>query len=533
VKLRIAAASLATLSLGLGMSSQVTASADPGDAGPTSATTAAEADQALTDAQAVVDNNPATGPTDGRDATMVLRDLIMARASMTDTERAAADRILGRPSQSGDEDYYGAGNERPRHCGPNVCVHYALNGPERLMGASRVDDSGVNGVPDYVERVLTTTEHVHDTYVAAGYRQPKSDGTRGGGSGLTDVYLAQIGNKNLYGYCTSEDNAPSGGPWDLAAYCVLDNDYKPEEFPTNTPTQNMQVTAAHEYFHAVQYAYDAYEDTWFMEATATWAEDELYDNVNDNWNYLDRGQMAQPTRPLDSSAGLGVYGNWVFFRYLTEKYSDTAGGLPVLVRSMWRRADGTAGAQDQYSLQAVRNTVAAEGGSLSTQYARFADGNRRPGRTYDEGSAYPASPLRLGTSKLSSGKPRSAWKSATLDHLTSSTARFKPKSLSSKKWRLKVQVDLADKARGSLAVVSTYLKSGSVSTKFVPLSKRGNGSLRTPFSSGTVSKVEVTLVNASTRFRSCWTDGTQPQYSCLGVPRDENLTQKVRGTATR
>ena len=73
---------------------------------------------------------------------------------------------------------------------------------------------------------------------------------------------------------------------------MLDNDYSRREFPTNTPLENMHVTAAHEYFHAVQFAYDFFEDGWFMEATATWAEDELFDTVNDNVNYLPIGQLV-------------------------------------------------------------------------------------------------------------------------------------------------------------------------------------------------------------------------------------------------
>ena len=46
------------------------------------------------------------------------------------------------------------------------------------------------------------------------------------------------------------------------------------------------MTAAHEFFHAVQFAYDAADDQWFMESTATWMEDEIYDDVNDNLQYL-------------------------------------------------------------------------------------------------------------------------------------------------------------------------------------------------------------------------------------------------------
>lgn len=53
---------------------------------------------------------------------------------------------------------------------------------------------------------------------------------------------------------------PNGGPYDVSAYCVVDNDYAVEEFGVrNTPLENLQVTVAHEYFHAVQFAYDFYE----------------------------------------------------------------------------------------------------------------------------------------------------------------------------------------------------------------------------------------------------------------------------------
>ena len=69
-----------------------------------------------------------------------------------------------------------------------------------------------------------------------------------------------------------------------SAYCVVDNNFTAAQFfqGTYAPLENLQVTAAHEFFHAVQFAYDAVDDQWFMESTATWMEDEIYDDVNDN-----------------------------------------------------------------------------------------------------------------------------------------------------------------------------------------------------------------------------------------------------------
>ena len=135
-----------------------------------------------------------------------------------------------------------------------------------------------------------------------------------------DVYLADIGNDGLYGYCATDDDIPVNGPQDTWGYCVLDNDYSKGEFPTNTPKENLQVTAAHEYFHAVQFGYDISEDGWVMEATATWAEDELYDGVNDNVQYLRSGPMSLPHKSLDQFFQSYHYGAWIFFRYLTERF---------------------------------------------------------------------------------------------------------------------------------------------------------------------------------------------------------------------
>ena len=77
--------------------------------------------------------------------------------------------------------------------------------------------------------------------------------------------------------------------------------------------QSAQVTAAHEFFHAIQFAYDYGEDAWMLEATATWMEERVFDKVNDNRQYLPAGQVADPMtsarllqlRPAASSTATG------------------------------------------------------------------------------------------------------------------------------------------------------------------------------------------------------------------------------------
>ena len=337
----------------------------------------------------------------------------------------------------------------------------------------------------------------------------------------TDIYLADIGPQALYGYCTSDEPLPSDR-FDAWAYCVLDNDYAADEFPTGTPTQNMRVTAAHEYFHAVQFGYDAFEDGWFMEATATWAEDELFDDIDDNLQYLSAGPLGKPWAPLDWFGGSHHYGDWIWFRYLSERFPTAAGGMPTIVRNIWRRADAVPGAADAYSLQAVSQELASRNTSLGRVFAQFADANRRSRKTYDEGAAnrYPSAPLAWAPITLSPTRNATTWASVRLDHLTSATARFVPsRAMTANTWQLKVEVDMAPQTRGSQAVVTVYKRGGATSTSFLNLNGRGDGAKRVPFDHDRVSSVELTVVNASAR-TTCWQDMNSP-FSCLGVPRDD------------
>jgi hypothetical protein len=535
----IAATAALGLALTLGVAGTAGATEAPGRSDRAQATTAGagEARQALDAARDVLSGR-SPGDTSGREATMVLRDLFARQGELAGADRAAAEAILARPTAPGGDGLvaYSVAEAAPV-CGPNVCVHYV---PTSLDAPDLTDTSPTNAVPDYVDRVLEAMEQVHTTYVAAGYRAPKPDGTAGGDT-KTDVYLADIGGQGLYGYCTSDEEVVQDR-YDYWAYCVLDDDYSAAEFPTNTPLENMQVTAAHEYFHAVQFAYDAFEDAWFMEATATWAEDEVYDGVDDNLNYLDTGQLGTPSAgneaagpqvPLDGAFGMNVYGNWIFFRYLTERFPAESGGMPSLVLQMWRNADSTGGvAADQYSLQAVRNAVQQVGPDFGKVYADFADANRRPRSVYDEGAAnaYPAAPV-WGRATLTAKRPR-AIGTVQLSHLTSATALIKPgRGIRGKGWKLRVKLDMASRSSGSRAVVTTYLKNGRTSTKHLSLNAKGVGAKAVPFDGRKVRQVEVTMVNASTR-TTCWQDEESP-YSCLGIPTDDGLNQEITVVAAR
>lgn len=453
--------------------------------------------------------------TTGRDATMALRDLRLLYPALSAAGKAQADRFLARPDE-GAGDPQGDGYTVPEAtpvCGDHVCIHYVTSTEDSIPNIGL--DANANGVPDYVDFALATMEDVHQTYVGAGYRPPKADGGLGT-SALTDVYLANVGDDGLYGYCTSDQDYVSG-VYDIWAYCVLDNDYSASEFPTNTPSENFQVTAAHEYFHAVQFGYDFAEDAWFMEATATWAEDELYDAVNDNVAYLPAGQLGEPLNPLDWFSGAIHYGNWIFFRYLTERFPAQAGGLPVLVRAMWNKADSAGSAPDLYSTQAIKSALAAKSLTFTKAFAQFTAVNRFSRKFYDEGraNAYPQAPI--GSSVTLGKGQASTWLRGSMHHLTSYAAQVKPRRVTGT-WKLKVTVDMTGRVHQPAVVVDRVKPNGAHVLTLVALNKTGAGSLKVPFANRKTARVVVTLVNAGIRY-DCWQG--QP-LACSGIPLDDS-----------
>src|SRR5829696_4463490 len=180
---------------------------------------AARAEAALTQVEAVLDQRA------GGSATMALRDLALLRDALPAELQERAASYLSRPTANPDRcPDYSCYTTRQVHrvCFAVVCVHYVDRADDEKNGVPPRDTDS-DGRPDFVEQVLRSVTHVHQTYVDAGYRPPARDGRRGGDA-RPDIYLAQIGNKALYGYCTTDRaRVPDhGSAW---AYCVLDNDY--------------------------------------------------------------------------------------------------------------------------------------------------------------------------------------------------------------------------------------------------------------------------------------------------------------------
>ncbi len=457
------------------------------------------------------------------DASLALRDLAFSVDDLDGSDRARARSILARPTDRNDGDPYTV-EYRTRQAKPlcrgDICIHYVTS----TLDAVPTRDADRDGRPDYVEKALDVVTHVHDTYRAAGYRRPKGDGAKGGvGRNVIDIYLGDVGGNALYGYCVPDE--PDSRPgWTRYGYCVLDNNFSRSQFPTNTPKENLQVTAAHEYFHATQFNYDAYEDAWLLEATATWAEDEVYDGVDDNVQYLRTSPLTEPRRPLDQfNAANGFhYGVWSFFRFLTERFPRAKGGLPTLVRNVINDTRGRGNSPGLYSWQAVEKVLRGLGTNAPDMLLAYGVANRSPAQSYEEGAAnrYPTAPLARTLTLGRNG--RTATVRETLAHLTTATVRFTPRRTRTRD-QLKVRVDLAPRSRGSRAAVVVRRTSGAPVVKTIRLDRRGNGVAAVSFDSGTVRHVELTIANAGNRYRC----GHKTVYSCQGVSRDDGVVEKL------
>ncbi|MFP5224207.1 MAG: MXAN_6640 family putative metalloprotease [Actinomycetota bacterium] len=452
--------------------------------------------------------------------TLDLRDVVSNYRHLSPSMRLRTDRLLARPTDgASDPDGAGFTVASQNICGEKICLHWV---PTTDDAPPPEDQTGTIGVPDHVELTLQVLEEVWSRQVdEMGFRAPLEDSaaTSPNPDARLDVYLSNLGDQGYYGYCTTDDPAAATNErLDVSAFCVLDNDFSVEEFGRE-PLLSLQVTAAHEFFHAVQFAYDFLEDRWFLEATASWIEDELYDDIDDNRQYLATSPLLQPGVSLDRASGGFEYGGWIFIRFLTELFDTSS--LDFML-GVFSRIDGAAGAPDDHSTLALSRELSSRGLPLPRAWAAFHAANTAPRANYSEGSAYPSSPLALN--KTLTPSSRSASKSLRQDHLTARSLRFTPGRGLPAKTALRIEIDLANRSRGTVAALYIKRRTGSFSFQQVSLNSAGNAIVRPNFNPNTIAHITVVVGNASIR-SNCW-QGTE--LACQGQPLDDGLASVVR-----
>ncbi len=253
-------------------------------------------------------------------------------------------------------------------------------------------------LPDQVDRTLDAFETAWRVEVARmGFRAPMSDGSSSdhGPNDLLDVYLADVGASGLAGYTATDDPHANDDAYpyrNYSAYIVVDDDFSTAQLGSTGGLGGLRATAAHEFFHAVQYAYDSSEDPWLTEGTAVWMEDEVADDVDANRRWLRSSALEHPWVPVDSSRGMNEYGAWIFWRFLTES-AGGHGDDSTLIRRVWELAADGPGDPNLFSAQALQQVLGSYHRSLAGALATFGAWNLAPAAFYQEGAAYPHAPI--------------------------------------------------------------------------------------------------------------------------------------------
>ena len=138
---------------------------------------------------------------------------------------------------------------------------------------------------------------------------------------LYEIYIEYL-SPTYFGLTFGEGSGKS-----CHGFIKMRNSYTASQFNNHTVLENIQVTAVHEFFHSIQFGYNCYEKFWFMEASATWSEDELYDNINDFYRYIPNF-FSNPDHAIGTE-GTFMYGTCIFFQYIDEHL----GGRETIRRS--------------------------------------------------------------------------------------------------------------------------------------------------------------------------------------------------------
>ncbi|MFC1595401.1 MXAN_6640 family putative metalloprotease [Gemmatimonadota bacterium] len=299
--------------------------------------------------------------------------------------RAAAVSQVIRPSLENEQTWQSPGED--------FLLHYTINSPNSRWDEVPDEDADGDFIPDYLEAAAASLDSIRAGYIQLGWRLPISDGDQ------YDVYFTNLENLGWFGYTQPDQPVSTTPPYTAASFIVLENDY-PETFYGHDPVTSMRVTIAHEYHHAVQFAYhlpltsaELPKFAWFAEASATYHEEIFYDGINDYYGYLHSFlEFPDISLTTDGSAGNHMYGAVLWVLYLESLLG------PDTNRSIWTMmAEGST-----IPIEAHRLVLDEEETSLLEAYGEFTSwilhtGDRAiPGEHFEEGANYSQVRINVG-----------------------------------------------------------------------------------------------------------------------------------------
>ncbi|GLC24116.1 MXAN_6640 family putative metalloprotease [Roseisolibacter agri] len=204
-------------------------------------------------------------------------------------------------------------------------AHYVLHYTTQGDWAVPARDADRNGTPDFIDAAAASWEQIWQREVVQlGYDAPKL--TTDAAGNPTNKFHVYYKDMPYYGYCMPENvelTTTSPVPLGTAsAWIAVENDFV--GFPPNDEdvtgtevvrTGALKVTQAHEFMHALQFNINVYQSGWLFESHATWAEDAVYDGIND-WHWYINRFLRTPDLPVTSRF---VYGSAFFLNWVSER----------------------------------------------------------------------------------------------------------------------------------------------------------------------------------------------------------------------
>jgi hypothetical protein len=253
-----------------------------------------------------------------------------------------------------------------------VRVWYSTTGTNAVLP----DDTDGDGVPDFVADVGVTSEAVLENFDVLGVARPLGDHGEGGDDRL-DVYLVDFAGNADGNWATEGCDGDA-----CYGYFQMENDFS--GYGYSDLHTAVKVLTSHELFHGVQAAYGSTDAVWFLEGTATWAED-AFDPGSSDFLHLCEAYLDDTGRSLYEPPGGPVppfaYGTALWWWYLTNAYGVSV--MADLLVAMGESGD------DAELIAAMVAIEAQRGGDGADDFTTFSRWNLATGRREGAAETYP------------------------------------------------------------------------------------------------------------------------------------------------
>ena len=294
-------------------------------------------------------------------------------------------------------------------------IHYDTTGSD----APALLTAGPNGqrIPNTVERYVDSVAYFFDyawklEIDTLGYTAPPGDGVQGGGAEY-DVYVVDFGS-GTFGLTNWEpsDIIENGLRQRYTTYIEIENDFQGYR---TAGIDALRITAAHEFFHAIQVGSYGYwttvpdKDRWFLELSSVWMEHAAFPAIHDYWydapNYFQHFRGLYNQSLALNSLVYGGYERAVWALFLEQRFGKG------IMKEIWT---GIKFAPPIGSMAAV---LPVHGTTLESEFALFGSWNyftadrADPHKYFPEGMYYPRFAPNVSTTftgltaSVSSGAP--------------------------------------------------------------------------------------------------------------------------------